>query len=523
MPVASEMLRAALHDPERLAIAGESERLSYAELVGGAGYAHAAAAALHRSQASPPTPAPETEGGRITAVSLDSAFECARLVAQLSGFAGVVAVIDPRWPLEHRVRVVLTTGIGVVISDDPELASALATRGWGGTAVTRERFLALESGLRIAAAGRQELQESEHFAARDDGEPFLLLFSSGTTSAPKAFLKRRRQYRVSTAVSGPALGPVAGRRTYAPGPVSYSLTLYAVVECLAWGGSVVLDDRFDPFRLAERMRAERIERVVAVPAVAQAIARVAKRSPEATAQLSQIVVGGANLPHSIRADVAAALPGVDLVSYYGAAEIGFIGFSRGPDDADLKLFHGVEVEVREPSGAATAAGDLGELWVRAGTCSDGYLAGTTAETLLGDDRWATVHDMARYEHGTLRLAGRAGDVAVTGGHKVALPEIDRAFDGHPTLDAFAAVALPHEKLGHVLGFVVERAANEAADTVIAAGELRDALSAWAKPRLAPQFVPQRWFAVERLPRTVGGKIRRGEVAALVERGEAVRL
>ncbi|MBR7559715.1 hypothetical protein KC218_24510, partial [Mycobacterium tuberculosis] len=72
----------------------------------------------------------------ITAVSLTSAFTTARIVAGLAGFRAVSATIDPRWPLNHQVGVITATGIGLVISDSPSLAEALAGSGWTGTVVT---------------------------------------------------------------------------------------------------------------------------------------------------------------------------------------------------------------------------------------------------------------------------------------------------------------------------------------------------------------------------------------------------
>ena len=150
--------------------------------------------------------------------------------------------------------------------------------------------------------------------------------------------------------------------------------------------------------------------------------------------------------------------------------------------------------------------------MRADACSDGYLPGTTDAVLLGPDDWATVHDQGSLRDGALVLAGRAGDVAVTGGHKVALPEVERAFDAMPHVGAVCAVALPHDRLGSIVALVVE-------GTAPTKRELQD----FARVRLAPQFVPRRWYHVDQLPRTVGGKIRRRATTELLLDGEAVRL
>lgn len=530
MPITGAILATAARHPDRVAIAGSGEsaaaapaarerlgyvareRLSYAELVADSARVFVAVDGLHQGQAAPPTPAPETGGIPITAVSVESAFLAARVVSGLAGFRAVSAVIDPRWPLSHRVEVVLSTGIGVVIADDPSLAAALTQRGWGGTVISPTEFEALvERAEATLLLGQAALPGP---AVRDGDEAFLLLFSSGTTSNPKAFIKTRAQYRANLAISTAHLEPLPGVATLAPGPVSYSLTLYAVIECLATAGSVHLADQFDAFGLAERVKREGISRVVAVPAIVQGIAGAAKRDPEALAGLDLVVTGGANLPASIREALACELPSARLISYYGAAEIGFIGDSREGDGTRVRVYDGVRASVREPNnpGVELPEGEPGTLWILADACSDGYVAGTTTEQLVGVDGWATVHDQARIVDGQLELLGRAGDIAITGGHKVSLLEVDRAYEDYAVV---CAVALPHPRLGSVIGLVVEASAESVPE--------RAALRERAEARLAPQFVPSRWFRLDRLPRTVGGKIRRGEVAELAAAGKAERL
>ena len=519
MPITGTILGVAQQDADRPAIVGADGHLSYAELVEDSRRLFAAVDALHRAQSSPPVPARETGGIPITAISVESAFHTARVVAGLAGYRAVSATIDPRWPLEHRVGVVQATGIGVVISDATDLAEALSARGWTGTVLSLDEFRRSEACVEPASAP----------TVRDADEAFLLLFSSGTTSNPKAFLKTRRQYRANVTVSAAHLEPMPGVATLAPGPVSYSLTLYAVIECLATGGSVHLADTFDPLENGRRIQSEQITRVVAVPAVVRAVVDAARRDAARFAALQLIVTGGANLPQALRDALAGVLPGVRLISYYGAAEIGFIGDSREGDGTLISVYDGVRARIDDGSDN----GEPGTVWVLADACSDGYISATTDAALKGPDGWATVHDQGRMVDGRLQLIGRAGDIAVTGGHKVALPEVERAFDGMPGLGAACAVALPDARLGSVVALVIEvmgagassAGAAPDADATGAASSVPDkhALQAWARERLAPQFVPHRWYRIDRLPRTVGGKIRRGEATERVMAGEAERL
>ncbi|MGP5165161.1 class I adenylate-forming enzyme family protein [Arthrobacter rhombi] len=502
MPITRTVLDTAEHHPNQPAIVGDDGRLSYAQLVEDSRRMFAIVDSLHRAQTTPPVTAAEARGIPITAVSISSAFHTSRIIAGLAGFRAVSATVDPQWPLDHQIGVILSTGIGVVISDSTDLAEGLTARGWTGTIISLAEFRQKEASVAPAPEP----------TVRDADEPFLLLFSSGTTNNPKGFLKTRHQYRENFAVSSACLEPYAGVATLAPGPVSYSLTLYALIECLASGGSAHVADGFDPAALGRRIRDEKITRVVAVPAIVQTLVDAARRSPDSLATLELVVTGGANLPAILRTGLAEVLPDVRLISYYGAAEIGFIGDSRGGDGTRISVYDGIHVSIRDDQGAEVPDGEPGTLWVHAASCSDGYLPGTTDALLQGADGWATVNDHGRLVDGALVLEGRAGDVAITGGHKVSLPGVERAFDGMPQLGAVCAVAVAHERLGTVVALVIEGEAPEKTE-----------LLARARRELAPQFVPRRWFRMEQLPRTVGGKIRRPAVADVVAHGEAVRL
>lgn len=510
MPLTKTVLRVASENPSRPAIVADGERLSYADLVCDSRRMIAAVRALHAAQDHPPIPAAETGGTPITAISSTSAFHTARIVAGLAGYRAVSATIDPRWPLAHQVQVVTATGIGLVVSDSAELGAALHAAGWTGALVSLAEFRRLEAAVDTPA---------EPPAVRDGDEAFLMLFSSGTTRNPKAFLKTRDQYRANFAISSAHLEPLPGVVTVAPGPVSYSLTLYALIECLASGGTACLSDSFDPIATGRTIETETASRMVVVPAMVRALAYAARRDPQRFASLRLIVTGGANLSASVRRLLAESVPGVRLISYYGAAEIGFIGDSRSGDGTLIDVYDGVQVRVLHDDGTPADDGELGTVWVKAAACSTGYLAGTTSEVLRGPDGWATVHDQGRPVGEQLALAGRAGDIAITGGHKVSLPEVERVFDGMPGLGAVCAVAIPDERRGSVIALVIESLESSPQSVP----PTKVSLVAHARARLAPQFIPNHWYRVDALPRTVGGKIRRGAVAELIRSGQGARL
>ncbi|KAB1646488.1 acyl--CoA ligase [Pseudoclavibacter sp. CFCC 14310] len=514
MPITQSMLQVAASHPERLAIVGDRLRLTYRQLVDDGARVQAAVEHLLGPDRDATTAGiPEAQGRPIVGICLTDAAQTGRLIAGLAGFGAISATIDPRWPVDHQLRVIHRTQMAIVITDSTTLRQRL--HDWTGKVITSTAFDELTRTLPSASAP----------TVRDGDEPFLLLFSSGTTSAPKGFIRTRREYRYNIAVSSRYLEALDGERTLAPGPISYSLTLYALLEVLASGGTCSLSDSFSPIPLVSRMRDEHIERIVAVPAAVQGIAQAARHEPAAAEHLRLLVTGGANLSASVRESVQQTFPGVPLISYYGAAEIGFIGDSRGGDGTRIHPYDGVEISIRDPHGQPVPDGQIGELQVRVPSTAAGYVAALTDEHLVDDAGWATVHDQGRLVDGALELVGRPGDIVVTGGHKVSLPEVERALAEIPGCERSCAVAVPDRTLGSIVVAVIEHDERDAGAVGLPTNveqptkaqlPTKAELLGELRRRLAPQFVPRRFCVVARLPRTVGGKVRRSETARLIE-------
>lgn len=573
MPITRSIQETAAAHPTWPAITSENCSLTYRELAQESPRITAAANWLHRKVRLEPPPTTGSAGSvgpaavarPVTAVCTTSAFEAARIMAALAGSEHVFAAIDPRWPVEHQCNIVRAAGIGVVIVDGTQAAATLREaldeecgEDWGGIVCTITEFRNLEYAVDAEADASGAVA-----GERPGDEPFLMLFSSGTTAAPKAFLKTRGQYRANLEVSeqylgvGPDDGSVPegelGSRlrmgprvvTFAPGSFAYSLTLYAAVEALATGGTIHLSnshtDGLVLADLGERVARERITRIVTVPAMLRGIITQATRTPKLFARLKLIVVGGADLPENLRHELTAVLPNTELTSYYGAAEIGFIGQGIPSHPGWHEVYNGVDVQIRDDAGAPVRDGELGAIWVRAASASDGYVVGgNTADAgLLDERRWASVGDQGRTRivngRRQVQVVGRAGEIINTGGHKVALPEVTRAYTdftaGGQAFDA-VAVGLPDATLGTVLALAVEDFGVGLSNSGLGGSGLggtrvnplltKAALREWGRERLAPQFVPAQYYVVSRLPRTVGGKIKTAELADMLRSSHAAQ-
>ncbi len=110
--------------------------------------------------------------------------------------------------------------------------------------------------------------------------------------------------------------------------------------------------------------------------------------------------------------------------------------------------------------------------------------------------------------GRLRVLGRADDVIVTGGVKVAAALVEQVIAGHPAVAAVAVVGRPDPEWGERVVAVVEPAYGERAPAI---GDLR----AFAAGRLDPAALPRQVVAVATLPLLASGKADKAALRTLV--------
>jgi acyl-CoA synthetase (AMP-forming)/AMP-acid ligase II len=106
--------------------------------------------------------------------------------------------------------------------------------------------------------------------------------------------------------------------------------------------------------------------------------------------------------------------------------------------------------------------------------------------------WVRTSDLARIdEDGFLYIVGRADDVIIRGGFKVALTEVEQMLEKHPAVAAAQVIGVEDSRLGSVpQAIIVQRAGH---------GIVPGDLLAWLKDRLSPYMVPTRILIVDQLP------------------------
>ncbi|MCE0764978.1 AMP-binding protein [Pseudonocardia kujensis] len=355
-----------------------------------------------------------------------------------------------------------------------------------------------------AATGARRLRA----AGVDDEATTWLQYTGGTTGRPKgAMLSHRalaQQVQSLTISWGLPERPVY----LASSPITH-VAMLPVVPVLARGGTVVLQQGFDPERWLAAVEAERVNYAFVVPTMLYTMLDKADPAARDTSSIETLCYGAAPMTPARLVEAQEAF-GPVMMQVYGQTECIGMSTSLRKDEHDPvgrpdlltscgRAAAGVRVEIIDEAGTPLPDGEVGEIGVRTRAVMSGYWKRDqeTAEALR--DGWLRTGDVGvRDAGGFFHIVDRKKDMIVTGGFNVYPREIEDVLTGHESVSQAAVVGLPDEKWGEaVTAFVVPRRGAE----IDAA-----ALTALVKVRKGAHQAPKRVEVVTELPTTGVGKI-----------------
>jgi acyl-CoA synthetase (AMP-forming)/AMP-acid ligase II len=154
--------------------------------------------------------------------------------------------------------------------------------------------------------------------------------------------------------------------------------------------------------------------------------------------------------------------------------------------------------------------EVGEIQIRSASVFPGYHGDPEATAAaLNADRWFRTGDFGFIADGRLFIEGRRSDLILRGGENIYPAEIEHRLRSHPDVDDVAVVGVPHRELGEEVRALVVRRPGSTLDAA--------AVRTWSAQVLAPFKVPAHVEFRDRLPRNAAGKV----VKHLLEANERV--
>jgi len=392
-----------------------------------------------------------------------------------------------------------------------------------GNAATAEQLRAIaDAPVHDLAELWAEVRKGYEAGARPEPEPVgpddlaALIYTSGSTAAPKAVISPHRQVTFATRALTAALGYRPDDVVFCRFPMSWDYGLYKVLMTCAAGCAIVLADGESDFVLLKRMRETGVTVVPIVPSLATMIVSLAGRDRREPPPVRMFTNTGAALPPATIDALRAHFPGARVVRQYGQTEAKRITVMPPDEDTERPTsvglpLPGTRVLVLDPEGHPVPTGEVGEIVAVGPHVMGGYWrnAEVTARTFrpdpeTGEPRLHTGDYGSLDADGYLYFEGRRDDMFKRKGFRMSTLEIESAAMDIPGVRAAAALP-PNDR--HDLALFVE--------SDLDAQTLTDELM----QRLDHTRMPAVCRVLSEFPFTLHGKNARQELEALLEKDE----
>lgn len=295
------------------------------------------------------------------------------------------------------------------------------------------------------------------------GDPFNIIYSSGTTGTPKgivhAHLMRWRQ-----AAGGFKSIYAPDSRTLCSTPL-YSNTTFAVfLPTMLWGGAAYIMGKFDAERWLEIAEAEHITHTMLVPVQYQRLLAAPSFDDHDLSAMQYKFCTSAPFSAALKEEALRRFPG-SLTEIYGMTEGGVVCMLHAhkfPDKLHTvgQPLPGHELIVVDEEGKRLPAGAKGEMVGRSPTMMTGYRNRPDATSAMewrdaDGNLWLKTGDIGVIdEDGFVQIVGRAKDMIISGGFNIYPADLEDALMTVDGVDDAAVVGVPSEQWGETpVGFV----------------------------------------------------------------------
>ena len=346
--------------------------------------------------------------------------------------------------------------------------------------------------------------------AADD--PYVMLFTSGTSSSPKAVLTDYRRFLANARLncSEKQMGP--GTIMLSAAPFTHLFGLYSFHLTLYGGGATALLPAFSPPALVEAARSCAPTHIFAAPAHIASCMEAGLLDGGALASVRYCVVSGAKAAPEFYRRAQAVLGGGRIAQLWGMTECQCGMFTRPWEDAERAAWGcgrpspGNRARVCDADDNELPAGEEGALQIIGASVFDGYHRNDEANAAsFTADGWFRTGDRATIdETGAVSITGREKDLINRGGVKINPADVEEAIDRHPDIVQSAIVPMPDAVLG-------ERSCCFAIARPGASPGLGD-IARWLEDEgIAKLKWPERLILVDDMPLTPTRKVIKGRL------------
>ena len=358
------------------------------------------------------------------------------------------------------------------------------------------------------------------------GEPVLrarpddiayLIFTSGTTGAAKCCILGQQEQRRVAFTMNAEMRTGSADRGLINMPMFHVGAMAIIAGLHARGGTVVLQQKFDPVDAVRLICEERITLLHLAPVMLGALLD-AVTDARKVESVKTIIYSAAPVPLPVLERALETIPSAGFLNLYGQTEVIVSGLPRELHTLDRSgvlrsvgfPFPGFRVGIVSDDGDDLPVGCPGEIVVQSNSCFRGYWDDHASTLATLRDGWSRTGDIGRFdERGLLYLVDRKKDMIITGGENVYSPEVEDAVSRVEGISSCAVIGTPDEKWGESVCAVVT--VNPDASVTLTS------VQEGVRARLAGYKVPRRLVIVDQLPMLASGKVDKKRLRAEVAR------
>jgi acyl-CoA synthetase (AMP-forming)/AMP-acid ligase II len=304
------------------------------------------------------------------------------------------------------------------------------------------------------------------------GRPGLILFSSGSTGAPKAILhdldlvaeKFRKPRAAVVALAFLMIDHFGGINT-----------ILAITSSL--GTVVTVADRAVA-NICRTIAEARVELLPATPSFLTMLIASGLHREFDLSSLKRITYGTEVMAQTTLDRLKAIFPGVELQQTYGLSEVGVLRSQSRPDGSLWVRIGGEGFETK-------VVDDI--LWIRSRYAMVGYL---NAPPAFDSEGWFNTQDRVEVDGEYFKILGRVTDIINVGGQKVYPAEVEEVILAMANVADVTVSAEKHPLLGEIVVATVATTEPESP------AEIKTRVRNWCRGRLANYKVPSKVLLAE---------------------------
>jgi len=501
MNIGESLIRNAQHFPGKRAIVDARRSVTYAEL-------H-----LRTNRLADYLLKRGVAKGDLVALSIGSRAEHFEALFAIAKIGAVAIPFDFNWSTQECQAMLGFFAPKAIILEVRKETDAL--RELAGNCLAAGNLIVISNTDHLHATGIESAIEQSKPADLEvnvHGEdPFLLMITSGTTGFPKACSIDHQTYALRCLNYSISKGMNHHERALMTLPVHFNAGRGSVMAILYLGGTIIIQEKFDPESFLRTIAQEKITYTMLVPTMCARLLGSEHLAKYQTSSLRFLGITGGHLSRELAHQARQRLS-LGIFEAYASTDCGQITTVDADDwethgDTVGKPIWCVLVRIADDDGHDQARGEPGEICVRTPLAIQGYYhnPGATDEFLAGG--WCHTGDIGFLDgEGYLHISGRKKNMVKSGGISIFPEEIEAILRQHPAVADAAVVGFQSEQWGEgVQAFVV---------LMSGASCSAEALIEYCKNNLAPYKAPKLVEFRPSLPRTGLGKLDRGKLAAL---------